>query len=236
MNVKDDQKTRGRKKTAAQRLTADRVAAVQAEFSNEMRKVLQSAVKRAKKNNDSFMGVDALLKALLENKDVAGALSEAGRHIPANQRYPPELTRTNCPPLPLIEEQNCLSCLPSCKMQTDSTGSIAGTSKAQLESALDEVRGSTGGRVDTDTGDQKFEALLKYGTDLTAKAAQLDPIIGRDEEIRRVVRILCRRTKNNPVLIGDPGKLPSLHPSLPVHPHARPEKQEEGGKRRTSHD
>ncbi|KAK9916599.1 hypothetical protein WJX75_004717 [Coccomyxa subellipsoidea] len=129
----------------------------QAEFSNEMRKVLQSAVKRAKKNNDSFMGVDALLKALLENKDVAGALSEAG------------------------------------------------TSKAQLESALDEVRGSSGGRVDTDTGDQKFEALLKYGTDLTAKAAQLDPIIGRDEEIRRVVRILCRRTKNNPVLIGDPG-------------------------------
>ena len=54
-------------------------AAAQAEFSNEMRKVLQSAVKRAKQNNDSFMGVDALLKALLENKDVAAALSEAGR-------------------------------------------------------------------------------------------------------------------------------------------------------------
>ena len=72
------------------------------------------------------------------------------------------------------------------------------------------MRGSTG-TVDTDTGDQKFEALLKYGTDLTAKAAQLDPIIGRDEEIRRVVRILCRRTKNNPVLIGDPGE-PSPHP------------------------
>ncbi len=62
-----------------------------------------------------------------------------------------------------------------------------------------------GAPVDTDTGDQQFEALQKYGTDLTAKAAQLDPIIGRDEEIRRVVRILCRRTKNNPVLIGDPG-------------------------------
>ena len=80
----------------------------------------------------------------------------------------------------------------------------AGTSKAQLESALEEVR--KGAAVNSDTGDQQFEALQKYGTDLTAKAAQLDPIIGRDEEIRRVVRILCRRTKNNPVLIGDPGR------------------------------
>lgn len=55
-------------------------------------------------------------------------------------------------------------------------------------------------------GDQQFEALSKYGQDLTAKAARLDPVIGRDEEIRRSVRILCRRTKNNPVLIGEPGK------------------------------
>ena len=82
----------------------------------------------------------------------------------------------------------------------------AGTSRAQLESALEEVR--KGAAVNSDTADQQFEALAKYGTDLTAKAAQLDPIIGRDEEIRRVVRILCRRTKNNPVLIGDPGGSP----------------------------
>ena len=83
----------------------------------------------------------------------------------------------------------------------------AGISKGQLDNALQSVRGS-GASVDTDTADQKFEALQKYGTDLTAKAAQLDPVIGRDEEIRRCVRILCRRTKNNPVLIGDPGTLP----------------------------
>ena len=88
----------------------------------------------------------------------------------------------------------------------------AGTSKGQLDTALQSVRGS-GASVDTDTADQKFEALQKYGTDLTAKAAQLDPIIGRDEEIRRCVRILCRRTKNNPVLIGDPGK---KHARLPI--------------------
>lgn len=81
----------------------------------------------------------------------------------------------------------------------------AGTSKGRLDSALQSMRGA-GASVDSDTADQKFEALQKYGTDLTAKAAQLDPIIGRDEEIRRCVRILCRRTKNNPVLIGDPGE------------------------------
>lgn len=44
----------------------------------------------------------------------------------------------------------------------------------------------------------------RYGVDLTANAAHLDPVIGRDEEIRRMIRVLCRRTKNNPVLIGDP--------------------------------
>lgn len=59
--------------------------------------------------------------------------------------------------------------------------------------------------VDTPTSDENLEALSKYGIDLTANAATLDPVIGRDEEIRRMIRVLCRRTKNNPVLIGDPG-------------------------------
>ena len=79
----------------------------------------------------------------------------------------------------------------------------SGLSKAQVKGALEETRGSH--RVDTQSGDDQFEALSKYGTDLTARAAELDPVIGRDEEIRRVIRVLCRRTKNNPVLIGEPG-------------------------------
>lgn len=56
-------------------------------------------------------------------------------------------------------------------------------------------------------GDQQQQqsALEKFGQDLTARAAELDPVIGRDAEIRRVVRVLCRRTKNNPVLMGEPG-------------------------------
>src|SRR6185312_4624636 len=68
-----------------------------------------------------------------------------------------------------------------------------------------EVRGSQ--RVTTKNPEGTYEALEKYGRDLTksAEAGKLDPVIGRDEEIRRVIQVLSRRTKNNPVLIGEPG-------------------------------
>jgi ATP-dependent Clp protease ATP-binding subunit ClpB len=71
--------------------------------------------------------------------------------------------------------------------------------------ALQAVRGSQ--RVTSSNPESTYEALAKYGTDLTARAraGKTDPVIGRDEEIRRVIRILSRRTKNNPVLIGEPG-------------------------------
>ena len=71
--------------------------------------------------------------------------------------------------------------------------------------AIQELRGSH--RVTDDNPEAKYEALKNYGRDLTelARAGKLDPVIGRDEEIRRVMQVLTRRTKNNPVLIGDPG-------------------------------
>ncbi|HWG85860.1 MAG TPA: ATP-dependent chaperone ClpB [Deinococcales bacterium] len=74
-----------------------------------------------------------------------------------------------------------------------------------LRAAVEQQRG--GKKVDTKTAEQSFEALEKYGVDLTARAREgkLDPVIGRDEEIRRTMQILLRRTKNNPVLIGEPG-------------------------------
>ncbi|MEO8660943.1 MAG: ATP-dependent chaperone ClpB [Bryobacteraceae bacterium] len=75
----------------------------------------------------------------------------------------------------------------------------------RLRKALQEVRGNQ--RVTTQNPENTYEALEKYGRDLTQAASQgkLDPVIGRDEEIRRVVQVLSRRTKNNPVLIGEPG-------------------------------
>ncbi len=77
------------------------------------------------------------------------------------------------------------------------------TDKAQT--ALREMRGSQ--KVTDDDPENKYEVLAKYARDLTALAAEgkLDPVVGRDEEIRRVVQVLSRRTKNNPVLIGEPG-------------------------------
>jgi len=80
-----------------------------------------------------------------------------------------------------------------------------GASKEDLLAALREVRGSH--RVTTQNPEEQYQALERYGRDLTEAARQgkLDPVIGRDEEIRRTIQVLSRRTKNNPVLIGEPG-------------------------------
>jgi ATP-dependent Clp protease ATP-binding subunit ClpB len=80
-----------------------------------------------------------------------------------------------------------------------------GLTKDAILKALQAVRGTQ--RVTTQTPEDTYQALERYGRDLTAEARQgkMDPVIGRDEEIRRVVQILSRRTKNNPALIGDPG-------------------------------
>ena len=80
-----------------------------------------------------------------------------------------------------------------------------GISRNSVLSALKELRGNQ--RVTTDNPEATYDALGKYGVDLVdmARKGKLDPVIGRDEEIRRVIRILSRKTKNNPVLIGEPG-------------------------------
>jgi ATP-dependent Clp protease ATP-binding subunit ClpB len=80
-----------------------------------------------------------------------------------------------------------------------------GISHGEILTALKDVRGTQ--RVTTQNPEDTYQALEKYGRDLNelAKAGKLDPVIGRDEEIRRVLQVLSRRTKNNPVLIGEPG-------------------------------
>ena len=80
-----------------------------------------------------------------------------------------------------------------------------GVTRDRIFSALEAVRGNQ--RVTDANPEDKYDALNKYGRDLTdaARAGKLDPVIGRDEEIRRVIQVLSRRTKNNPVLIGEPG-------------------------------
>jgi ATP-dependent Clp protease ATP-binding subunit ClpB len=81
----------------------------------------------------------------------------------------------------------------------------SGATKDALYAALTQVRGSQ--RVTSQNPETTYEALARYGRDLTelARKGKLDPVIGRDEEVRRVIQVLSRRTKNNPVLIGEPG-------------------------------
>ncbi|MFZ5864168.1 MAG: ATP-dependent chaperone ClpB [Nitrospirota bacterium] len=81
----------------------------------------------------------------------------------------------------------------------------AGVTKDRLLAALTEIRGSQ--RVTDQNPEDKYQALTRYSRDLTdlARKGKLDPVIGRDEEIRRVIQVLSRRSKNNPVLIGEPG-------------------------------
>jgi ATP-dependent Clp protease ATP-binding subunit ClpB len=81
----------------------------------------------------------------------------------------------------------------------------AGATRDQLLEAVQEVRGPH--RVTDQNPEERYQALERFGRDLTEAAEQgkLDPVIGRDEEVRRVIQVLSRRTKNNPVLIGEPG-------------------------------
>jgi len=96
-------------------------------------------------------------------------------------------------------------------LSEDAAGSVArllqslGLTKDAILRALTAIRGSQ--RVTSQTPESTYQALEKYGRDLTdlAREGKLDPVIGRDEEIRRVIQVLSRRTKNNPVLIGEPG-------------------------------
>lgn len=93
-------------------------------------------------------------------------------------------------------------------MEAGTTGKLlreAGVTKEALTQAIAEIRG--GKKVTDQSAEDRYQSLEKYGVDLTerARSGKLDPVIGRDEEIRRVIQVLSRRTKNNPVLIGEPG-------------------------------
>ena len=81
----------------------------------------------------------------------------------------------------------------------------SGLNKKMARAAVDDLRG--GRKVTSASAEEQYEALERYGIDLVKQAEEgrLDPVIGRDTEIRRMIQILCRRTKNNPVLVGNPG-------------------------------
>jgi ATP-dependent Clp protease ATP-binding subunit ClpB len=104
-----------------------------------------------------------------------------------------------------IASELSLLALANDKSETGRIFKDAGASAKTLQAAVDAVRG--GGNVDSQESEGQRQSLEKYTIDLTerARSGKLDPVIGRDDEIRRVIQVLQRRTKNNPVLIGEPG-------------------------------
>ncbi len=104
-----------------------------------------------------------------------------------------------------VSTEHLLLALAKTPCQAQSLLQVNGVREADILAALRTIRGSS--RVTDQTPEDKFQALQRYGIDLVDRAAQgkLDPVIGRDGEIRRVIQVLSRRTKNNPVLIGEPG-------------------------------
>ena len=104
-----------------------------------------------------------------------------------------------------VSTEHLLLALAASKTKAGDALRAAGATEDALEQAIAEVRGPH--RVTSQSAEDKYGALEKFGRDLTEAAEQgkLDPVIGRDDEIRRVIQVLSRRTKNNPVLIGEPG-------------------------------
>ncbi|GAX82249.1 hypothetical protein CEUSTIGMA_g9677.t1 [Chlamydomonas eustigma] len=151
-------------------------------FGRDAKEVINKALKIQKDNKDSYLSVDVLLLAVLGASEVSNCLQESGLSSKQMQVTVQQ-----------VREGKLSSNTAAEGPHAGGGGGTAIGEKKQRKT------------VDTESGDENLEALLKYGVDLTANAARLDPVIGRDTEIRRVVQVLCRRTKNNPVLIGEPG-------------------------------
>src|SRR5690606_3249287 len=102
-------------------------------------------------------------------------------------------------------EGSLLAVAPARSTEAGRTRADAGVTPHGLNEGINQL--SKGRTADTATAEQAYEALKRYARDLTEAAAEgkIDPVIGRDEEIRRTMQVLSRRTKNNPLLIGEPG-------------------------------
>ncbi|MBQ8680829.1 MAG: ATP-dependent chaperone ClpB [Treponema sp.] len=204
------------------------------QFTLKTQDILQEASSLAQQNDHSEIGLPHLLVAMLEQKDgitspiverigvQKEALLEAARNL--LNTYPKvtgnvQMQLSGEAQKVLAKAEKEMSALKDqflsvehillAMAQSDGrTGELLrqyGITKETILEALKAVRGNQ--KVDTNDPESKMQSLEKYCTDLTARARQdkIDPVIGRDEEIRRVMQVLVRRTKNNPVLIGEPG-------------------------------
>src|SRR5437016_2785788 len=200
----------------------------------KLQEALQTASAHAMRRSHQGIDVEHLLLALVEQADglagplleqagisvtsVSGALEQALAKVPQVQgagagpgqihltsRLSQVLTRAEQEMRGLRDEYLSVEHVLLSMAEEGGVLRRLGLTRDRLLSALQQVRGHQ--RVTSQDPDSTYQSLEKYGRDLTRLAGQgkLDPVIGRDEEIRRVIQILSRRTKNNPVLIGEPG-------------------------------
>ncbi|MFN2645950.1 MAG: Clp protease N-terminal domain-containing protein, partial [Burkholderiales bacterium] len=202
-------------------------------FTTKLQEALAEAQSAAVGNDNQYLEPQHLLAALLNDPGIAGLLAKAGGNVnslkkalgdslarlPKVEGTPGEVMLgrdlTNLLNVADKEAQKrgdqyiaselFLLAAAGDKGDTGRLLKQSGFSKPALEKAIDEIRG--GETVQGQADESQRQALAKYTLDLTERARQgkLDPVIGRDDEIRRCIQILQRRTKNNPVLIGEPG-------------------------------
>ena len=201
----------------------------------KFQQALQEAQSLALAADSSYLEAGFVLKALLDdqNSGAAALLAHAGVNVPqVKQRLQqhlnslPKVSGQGGDIMPSRELQAVLNLMDKAAtkrgdayiaselfllalvQQNDATGKIlkeAGATEQNINAAIDAVRG--GQNVNDANAEDQRDALKKYTLDLTQRArdGKLDPVIGRDDEIRRAIQVLQRRTKNNPVLIGEPG-------------------------------
>src|SRR5438309_6598673 len=204
-------------------------------FTDKAREAISEAAEIAKQHSNGQIEVEHLLDALLLQEGgvvqqiiqkVGGNLAEAKRVVKSDIERMPRVYGGSEPGISsrlrkvledawremsnFKDEYLSVQHLLLAIFGTDDEGArralrVAGLTRDNVLQALTSIRGSQ--RVIDQNPEGKYQALEKYGRNLTELAAQgkLDPVIGRDEEIRRVIQVLSRRTKNNPVLIGEPG-------------------------------
>src|SRR5580765_5386820 len=202
-------------------------------FTTKLQEALAEAQSAALGNDHQYIEPPHLLAALLNDAGIAGLISKAGGNPNALKKAVAEaaarLPKVEGTPGEVLMGRDLANLLNVADKEAQKRGDQyiaselfllaaaadkgdtgrmlkqAGIAKAALEKAIDEVRG--GETVQGQADESQRQALAKYTLDLTERARQgkLDPVIGRDDEIRRCIQILQRRTKNNPVLIGEPG-------------------------------
>ncbi|MDY3885680.1 MAG: ATP-dependent chaperone ClpB [Treponema sp.] len=203
-------------------------------FTLKVQDALQNASALAQKNDHSEIGLEHLLSSLLSQKDgiVSPIIERVGVNAQglqkqvddllasypkvtgnAQMRFSDSLQKVLAKAedeMTKLKDQylSCEHLLLSMTNSESSVGELLRKNGINYNSVLESLKAVRGNQtVDSNDPESKMRSLEKYCTDLTARARmdKIDPVIGRDEEIRRVMQVLCRRTKNNPVLIGEPG-------------------------------